>query len=128
MDFQTFITAFPEFGSVDESRATYFIELAEGAIPDGRFGKETDFGKGLYVAHYLSTLGSGANGEGSGSTPKGVIASKAVGSVSISYDTGSTAESEAGFWNSTGYGRMYWQLLKRYRRLPTVVVGRAQWP
>lgn len=128
MDFQTFITAFPEFSSVGEDRVLYFVERAMDAVPTGRFGKETDFGRGLFIAHHLAVLGTGIDGGASGAAPKGVVSSKTVGSVSVGYDTGTSAESEAGYWNATGYGRLYWQLLKKYRRLPKVVCGRSQWP
>jgi hypothetical protein len=69
---------------------------------------------GLYTAHYLSAYGSASSGgsgksEGSG---MGVVSSKSVDGASISYDTGSTVEQGAGFWNSTPYGRELWQLMR----------------
>lgn len=69
---------------------------------------------GLYTAHYLAAYGSASAGgssksEGSG---MGVVSSKSVDGASISYDTGSTVEQGAGFWNSTPYGRELWQLMR----------------
>lgn len=69
---------------------------------------------GLYTAHFLAAYGSSASGgsgksEGSG---MGVVSSKSVDGASISYDTGSTVEQGAGFWNSTPYGRELWQLMR----------------
>lgn len=69
---------------------------------------------GLYAAHYLAAYGSSSSGgsgksEGSG---MGVVSSKSVDGASISYDTGSTVEQGAGFWNSTPYGRELWQLMR----------------
>ena len=69
---------------------------------------------GLYTAHFLAAYGSSSSGgsgksEGSG---MGVVSSKSVDGASISYDTGSTVEQGAGFWNSTPYGRELWQLMR----------------
>ena len=126
--YENFREAFVEFDDYPESRVRYFLERAVDAIPDGRFGKETDFGRFLHAAHHLTVLGSGETGSAGGGVPKNGVASKTVGSVSISYDTGSGLETDAGYWNATGYGRLFWGLLKRYRRLPIIAVGRARWP
>ena len=128
MLFETFLEGFSELDSYPEARIRFFLDRATDAVPCGRFGKETDFGRCLHAAHHLVVLGTGMTEDARAATPKGAVASKSVGSVSVSYDTGTGAETDAGFWNSTGYGRLYWQLMKKYRRLPTVVVGRAQWP
>lgn len=69
---------------------------------------------GLYTAHFLAAYGSAAAG-GSGKSKgsgMGVVSSKSVDGASISYDTGSTVEQGAGFWNSTPYGRELWQLMR----------------
>lgn len=69
---------------------------------------------GLYTAHYLAAYGSASSG-GSGKTAgsaMGVVSSKSVDGASISYDTGSTVEQGAGFWNSTPYGRELYQLMR----------------
>lgn len=69
---------------------------------------------GLYTAHFLAAYGStaaGGSGKESGSG-MGVVSSKSVDGASISYDTGSTVEQGAGFWNSTPYGRELWQLMR----------------
>lgn len=69
---------------------------------------------GLYTAHYLAAYGSasaGGSGRSDGSG-MGVVSSKSVDGASISYDTGSTVEQGAGFWNSTPYGRELWQLMR----------------
>ena len=69
---------------------------------------------GLYAAHFLAAYGSasaGGSGRSDGSG-MGVVSSKSVDGASISYDTGSTVEQGAGFWNSTPYGRELWQLMR----------------
>ena len=38
---------------------------------------------------------------------------------------------DAGWWNKTKYGQALWELMKRFRRMPFVVSGRAvvpSWP
>lgn len=129
MDPQTFLEAFPEFEAVPQARLSFFLARAEESVPSGRFGPETDFGRMLHAAHHLSVLGSGvASDHQSGAAPVGAVTSKAVGSMSIGYDVSGSSEAEAGYWNSTGYGRLFWGLVRRYRRMPFVVVGRSEWP
>ena len=66
----------------------------------------------LYVAHYLTIGGSTeANAMGVGANPN-PVASKSVDGVSVSYDTSSAIETNAGFWNATAFGRELWQLMK----------------
>lgn len=124
-----FIEAFPEFREAPESRVRMFLANASATVADGRFGAETMFGRFLHAAHHLAVLGSASEGDRStGGKVTGAIASKAVGSVSVSYDVAGSAETDAGYWNATGYGRLFWGLMRRYRRLPFVVTGRAEWP
>lgn len=61
----------------------------------------------LYVAHYLSSHGSSSS-----ATAMGIVSGKSVDGASVSYDTGTTAEQGAGFWNATTYGRELYQLMR----------------
>lgn len=125
---EVFLTGFPEFESYGQGRCEYFLSQAINSIPDGRFGKETDYGRMLFAAHHLTILGSGEDTSAKATELKRPIASKAVGSANVSYDTGTGTDAEAGEWNLTKYGRLFWALLKRYRRMPTIVTGRTSWP
>lgn len=126
---QEFLEVFTEFEGTSEKRCAFFYEQAILAVPDGRFGSQTTYGRQLHVAHHLSVLGTQtAKDKRSGGTAQGAVASKAVGAASISYDQGGTSEDGAGYWNSTGYGRLFWQLMQTYRRMPICVAGRARWP
>ena len=70
---------------------------------------------GLYTAHYLEFQGSKASGgSGTNGAVMGVVSSKSVDGVSVSYDTGSSAWAGAGFWNATPYGRELWDLMGIY--------------
>lgn len=126
---------FPELGGIDESQAAFFIEEATGMISERRFGKRTTFARLLCAAHLITLLSPADTGAGAGSyktpTGSGVIASKSVGSASVSYDTSFGVDQDAGWWNKTKYGQSLWELMKRFRRMPFVVSGRAvvpSWP
>lgn len=123
-----FTAMFPEFESAGYScsRIGAALDTAFAAIGEKRFGKQTEYGRFLYAAHFLSVMGSGTRGDGTASGGAvGAIAGKSVGGASVSYDTGSTSDSEAGWFNATMYGKALWHLYKSYRRLPIVVSGRA---
>ncbi|HEJ7993743.1 DUF4054 domain-containing protein [Serratia quinivorans] len=68
----------------------------------------------LFVAHYMTLFAqdqrSAAVG-GSGGSASGVQTSKSVDKVSVSYDTSSTLNPDAGFWNNTRYGAEFYQLI-----------------
>lgn len=124
----TFLAIFPEFKSYGEARCEYFLSQAIVSVPDRRFAKETDYGRMLFAAHHLTILGAGTDTSVRATDLKRPVASKAVGSANVSYDTATGTDAEAGEWNLTKYGRLFWALLKRYRRLPTIVTGRTTWP
>lgn len=124
---ETFLTVFPEFTSYGDERCQYFLNQAIESVPDDRFGKETDYGRMLFTAHNLAILGAGSE-DARATEFKRPVASKAVGSASVSYDATTGTDSEAGEWNLTKYGRLFFALMKRYRRLPFIVSGRATWP
>lgn len=67
---------------------------------------------GLYAAHFLAASGSKAAGGGGGAAFNGLISSKSADGVSVSYDTASTQQQGAGFWNATAYGRELYQLMR----------------
>lgn len=118
LDYQAFIDAYPEFGDVD-AWPTRRVELRIGMANTfvRTFGLEDAVVlhlRGLYTAHYLAAQGS-SNADGTlthGALGGGIVASKGVDGASVSYDTGTNAEEGAGFWNSTVYGREYWQLMQ----------------
>jgi hypothetical protein len=136
MTYDDFLKIFPEFSEFPKVRVEFYLDEADNQISENRFGKSTEFGKALFTAHYLASLDNGqrtsAGGEASkgniSSGAHGAVASKTVGSVSVSYDTASTSFADAGYWNSTPYGKQFFDLLKRYRRMPFAVAGRASWP
>lgn len=124
--------AFPELqgaGYSDETCA-FYLEESQAAITVARFGKRTAYAQKLFVAHHLVLLSTPAGGISGKSTvadePR--VASKAVGSANVSYDNTFGIDTNAGWWNRTKYGQALWEIMKRYRRRPFVVVGRALVP
>lgn len=136
MTYDDFLKIFPEFSEFPKARVEFYLDEADNQISENRFGKSTEFGKALFTAHYLASLDNGQRTGAGGEALKGnissgahgAVASKTVGSVSVSYDTASTSFDDAGYWNSTPYGKQFFDLLKRYRRMPFAVTGRASWP
>lgn len=49
---------------------------------------------------------------GGGGANSGVVSSKSVDKVSVSYDSSATMNPDAGFWNNTRYGAEFWQLIR----------------
>jgi len=120
LDIATFRAAFPAFA--DSSRypnaqITLFGTVAELMTNKDRWGDMWTFGVSLYVAHELTLEAQSTAAAQNGGVPggqSGATASKAVGSVSVSYDTTSSAEKNAGWWNLTTYGKQYFRLLRMF--------------
>ncbi|BDH45753.1 hypothetical protein TUM12370_17970 [Salmonella enterica subsp. enterica serovar Choleraesuis] len=71
----------------------------------------------LFVAHYMALFAQdqrSAAAGGAGGSSSGIQTSKSVDKVSVSYDTGSTLNPDAGFWNNTRYGAEFWQLITMF--------------
>ena len=110
MTLTDFRTDFPEFtdtAKYTDASITFWMGIAVSFVNPDRWGVLTDLGVALVTAHHL-VLGQrdqaaaavgGAPGE-----VKGPTASKSVDKVSVSYDTGAVALTDAGFWNLTTYG------------------------
>lgn len=72
----------------------------------------------LLVAHQaqLGLNATAGNGSSTGAQPVGRLASATRGSVSVSYD-GSGLSANAGWFNQTQYGLLYWQATAQYRQM-----------
>ena len=115
MDAVTFKTTFPEFSTTADATVTFFIGLAGQLLNVDRWADMLDYGTGLFVAHHLAIARNDQATAASGGTPgqaKGVVTSKSVDKVSVSYDGGLGAYEGAGFWNQTNYGIRFYQLAR----------------
>ena len=101
---------YPEFNSsttYPNSTISYYLNLAYIMLDPGRWSTLLDTGAELFVAHNLVLEARAQAESANGSLPGrevGVLSSKSVGGVSISYDTASGVEKDAGHWNLTIYG------------------------
>lgn len=109
---------FPQFTDTTKFPDTVVqlrLNLADALIDGSAMGDMFPYLAELFVAHYMALYASdtaaGALGGVGGST-SGVVASKSVDKVSVSYDNSSTLNADAGFWNFSRYGAEFWQLLQ----------------
>ncbi len=111
MDIALFRIDFPEFADgarFPSSTITFWSNLGEQLISADRFGSIFTQAVELFTAHNIVL----AAGNVSTAAAGGVVASKSVGSVKVSYDTTSAMETGAGHWNQTIYGRQYIRLTR----------------
>lgn len=108
---------FPQFS--DETKfpdpvIQFRLNLADKLIDGSAMGDMFPYLAELFVAHYMALYtadkASGAVG-GAGGATSGVVASKSVDKLSVSYDNSSTLNADAGFWNFSRYGAEFYQML-----------------
>lgn len=114
---QQFRTDFPQFSSAtlySDAQVQFRLNLADIQLDQNRLGRMFPSLVGLFVAHYLTLQAgddrSAAMGRAGGSN-SGVVSSKSVDKVSVSYDNSSTLNPAAGFWNNTRYGAEFYQTI-----------------
>lgn len=103
--FSDFVKFFPQFSELSEDIFNMFLTAANAIINISDYEELWFFAMCFFIAHHVKmyerekTLGEAA----------GVIASKSVGSVSVSYDTGGIlGEFEGwGIFKETEYGRQF---------------------
>jgi hypothetical protein len=85
-----------------------------------------DIGVELFIAHNLALELQQIKASNNGAAPgimTGVVSSKSVGGVSISYDTASGVEADASHWNLTTYGIRFIRLAKQFGAVPYTITG-----
>jgi hypothetical protein len=108
----------PEFAdqrTYREEDVLMWLDMAAKRLRPERWADLLDHGTGLYVAHQLAATQpaqaasrrGGIAGQGGG-----VVQSKSVDKVSVSYDTGAITVEGGGDWNATTYGRQFLQLAR----------------
>lgn len=111
---------YPEFASTSmytNSQLTYYLNLAYQMLNASRWGGQLDIGAELFVAHHIAleakSMAESENGGIPGQDP-GLVNSKSVDKVSVSFDTQAIAEPDGGHWNSTIYGRRFLRLVRMF--------------
>jgi len=108
---------FPEFVDTavfPDSQVVFWGGIAEKLVSADRFGDLWAAAVELIAAHSLVLAAQSQSASATGAIPSGnagAVSSKAVGSVSVSYDA-SAMELNAGHWNQTTYGRQYIRLAR----------------
>jgi hypothetical protein len=119
-DIPTFRKAFTEFSDTSkypDTMITFWSSFTTGMINPCAWGTMTLMGIQLYTAHELVLASQNARAGQIGGTPGlqgGNTSSKSVGSVSVSYDTQTTSETGAGYYNLTVYGKQFYRLVKMF--------------
>ena len=104
---------FPEFGDATaypDALVTSSLLAGCGFINETRWGALAALGAELVAAHFLVLEKRALASAQSGSLPgevKGLLSSKSVGGVSVSYDLSAVTHAGDGFWNQTSYGVRY---------------------
>lgn len=110
MDIVTFRQQFPEFKDEDtypDPMVELWMGLGKNLLPLDRWQDLYDMGVALVTAHHLvialrdqkaAEMGGAAGGL------TGMVSSKSVDSVSVSYDFSAITMSDIGHWGMTSYG------------------------
>ncbi|WP_445496708.1 DUF4054 domain-containing protein [Photorhabdus sp. SF281] len=109
-----FRTDFPEFSDsthYPDTAINFYLSQADKLLDQNVHGDQFVYLCELFTAHYVELRGktiAGASISGSVNTAGGgVLTSKSVDKVSMSYDTSGIINPDAGFWNNTAYGREF---------------------
>lgn len=119
MDIATFRANFPEFADTTrypDATVSFWASIGERLISTDRWGSMYPEAVQLFTAHNITLAYSNAR-YGAAGVPvqaHGQVSQKALGQASISYDTTSAIEVNAGHWNLTTYGRQYIRLARMF--------------
>lgn len=113
-----FLTYFPEFSNATiypAPRIAFWVAVAVIQLPISTWGNLYEYGIDLYVAHHLVLEQNNKQSAASLSTPgqiTGPINNKSVAEVSYSIDTAVVTYQGASYWNQSGYGINFYNLLR----------------
>lgn len=89
--------------------------LAERQVRSCIWKETTTLAQRLYTAHCIVIDAQNTKAAASGGVPGtsgGIANSKSVGSVSVAYDSVTSSEKDAGWWNRTTYGQQFYRLVR----------------
>lgn len=115
LDIAQFRKNFPEFNDTaryPDSMILFWSTIAFQQVNECRWKKMYLNGVQLYTAHEIvlaSRNSATAINGGAPGTNGGLVNSKTVDGVTVSYDTTSTAEKNAGYYNLTVYGQQFYR-------------------
>lgn len=126
---QQFRVDFPEFANPDQYRTTdinLYLNILNPSVDPFRWGQFTNLGIELWTAHFLVLDAVDRRTATAGGIPgqlSGLVSTKTVGGVSISYINIADTEKNGGSWNLTLYGRRWFRLSQMVGAGPGVTVG-----
>lgn len=108
----------PMFGPdiVEQSVVEHFVQMAHAVVKKARWHELWSEGMRLYIAHHLTLYlrssapdGADRNGVLNAGGVSGVVTSKAVGGINVSYDINTANGDLAGWaaWKLTTYGTQF---------------------
>ena len=109
---------FPEFADTEaypNAQISLWSVLAERQVTECIWGDTRSLRVSLYVAHEITLASQHKKAATVGGVPGsfgGIANNKTVGSVSVGYDSTSTSEKDAGYWNLTTYGKQFIRLAR----------------
>ena len=106
----SFRAEFPSFSDVTaypDAQIQFWLTAAGNLLPSDRWDTLLDTGTALFAAHQLTIMKPGSSG-----AIVGPVNSKAVGPVSVGYDTSKITLDDAGHWNGSVYGLQFYQLAR----------------
>lgn len=111
-----FRATYPEFADPTRFGASTIgmqIAFAGLRLNVDRWADMLDMGTGLFVAHHMALADRARATAAAGGAPgivNGVVSSKTVDKVSVSYDVATVSLLDAGHWGMTVYGIQFLQL------------------
>lgn len=117
-DVPQFRKNFPEFSDSEKyptSQINFWLGLAEQLVIPSVWCNSWSAGVSLYVAHEITLATQNNKTSKFGGTPGtfgGVANNKTVGGATIGYDSNTTSEKDAGYWNLTNYGKQFIRLAR----------------
>lgn len=107
-EFRAQVPQFADAAKYPDAQVQFYLTMAEASIPASRWGEMYGHGIALFTAHNLA-LDQMSNGLIPGRSQFGLIASKAVGPASVSYDNTLFMLPDAGHWGLTMFGLRFLQ-------------------
>jgi hypothetical protein len=126
--FRSYFTAFGDAAVYPDATVQWWLDQGAVLLDPELWCDIYQLGQGLWAAHELAkfqmaTLAGANNPSGIG----GIVQSKAVNGVSVSYDTSIGTEDGAGQYNLTIYGRQFYHRVKLIGMGP-IQIGAASCP
>lgn len=117
-DISAFRANFPEFSNekiYPDTIVLFWVGLATKLVPSCIWKDCWSQGVSLYIAHELVLASQNAKAASLGGSPGqqgGIANTKTVGSATVGYDSATSSEKDAGYWNLTTYGKQFIRLAR----------------